>query len=1240
MQTSSKVLLLSVILCLWCISLYAASSPFAFDHYGIVTIDRSKVGGTANITNKPILVKLTASNFTFSSCDASGYSVRAFKSDATTPLLVDVERWDSVNSLAEIWVSGADWVVNGSSASTDTTFYLCWSATTTATAYPSSSGLYDSSYKAIWHMTDVTTATFADSSGTGNNCTKQSAGHPAVANSVIGKGQDFASNDQAYTTTTSASTGSQTQITVEFFMNADNLTGYHFIMGKRGYPSEADYSGWYDIWTSDDELFIEFAGVGDIGYNHITTNANLATGTNYYIKVEYDWTNNTINVYKGASGVAVAACTMDATAETHNPGASNARAFNFAYYTTDYKYAGLLDEVRITAGLRTLQESQLLCNNAFNVPTTVGASASYGSYSYKVRKLTLNGIGRITGTLSTSTTAVTGSGTYFTDWLVGDQLQIPSGGTWYTISAIADDTHCTLSATAGTNSTVAYYARHVDYPVKLSLMKNRTITPLVDHFKIKSTNSGEINGPSGAFGVQADKFDALGVSPCKVLYFADSVGTGPWKMLYWGWDTVAGGAERCKVGLATSPDLTNGGTWTRYVKDAGNPGLVLDAPPGRNSIYPWDCYKVGSTFYLICQIGNDDLAWDATTPFPFEMWVYSSTDLINWTEYGWSWDWYDLGIAKHMSGASPLLLNDGTPLTVSGYYLQTGVEVTADYTYKPHLLTTTSLDQRKESYTGTVNAYATVYGVTTSAYKACQTFTATGEKLTQISLSLSKQGSPTGNINVNLYAVDVNHKPTGSSLVSSYLATSCLTTSAARVSFRINNAANYQTVNATEYAIVVSASAANDSSNYIKVHYNSAGSSGYAWTCTDGSTWSAVTGAFYFILAGSGWTDNGVIYDPEANSTTNTFAAGTAGELFDTKLMKYGDQYIMSVSGGGNGTAYYNYFATTETPLDLSSWKLEKRPIPYKNAYPTNGRNAVYFEEETNVFHCWWGMPLSGLAGQGKILYFENDPNTAISCTNNVRYDYSDVRFYKSDASTLLNHFISSIAQDYAKVWVNVDYIPPTGETKDIYVSYGNSPSSGGSSGSGTFSFFDAFASATNWTTSGIVTTGGDMDMVASASAISATTKATYAPGYAFGTISILGTNSDANFYGNYIGIQDAAAANPRYIRNYPYDSVMIESQTVASTFTHARSDTGWETEIKYPMDGKGYYYLGDLLEYTDTNVMAGSKYIHLMLNYTGWSSYDWIYARKALPVEPTWQSFGAETSSGIMNSLLRGAFP
>ncbi len=80
----------------------------------------------------------------------------------------------------------------------------------------------------------------------------------------------------------------------------------------------------------------------------------------------------------------------------------------------------------------------------------------------------------------------------------------------------------------------------------------------------------------------------------------------------------------------------------------------------------------------------------------------------------------------------------------------------------------------------------------------------------------------------------------------------------------------------------------------------------------------------------------------------------------------------------------------------------------------------------------------------------------------NVRDDFGDLRFTKSDGVTLLDYWIESYTLGVsAIVWVEIDYIPASPNNVNIYLYYGNPSATSAGSGAATFVLFEDFESGT-----------------------------------------------------------------------------------------------------------------------------------------------------------------------------------
>lgn len=196
-----------------------------------IPIDATKVD--AALSDFPVPIKLTSSNFDFSKANSDGFDFRFTAADGTTLLKYERERHDSANSLAEYWVK-----VPSISDSADTYIYLYYRTTDTADG-ADSENVWNSNFKAVHHLKDNTTSAVLDSTSNNNDGTKKGANEPVEATGQIYKAQDFdGTDDYIYLTNCQ----NATEGTFEGWIKYDTLATYSRLM--------MDVSGYFTLGTS------------------------------------------------------------------------------------------------------------------------------------------------------------------------------------------------------------------------------------------------------------------------------------------------------------------------------------------------------------------------------------------------------------------------------------------------------------------------------------------------------------------------------------------------------------------------------------------------------------------------------------------------------------------------------------------------------------------------------------------------------------------------------------------------------------------------------------------------------------------------------------------------------------------------------------------------------------------------------------------------------------------------------
>jgi hypothetical protein len=169
-----------------------AEIPFIFWHftkrlYLNTTSTGASVAG--NVMDFPVLVRLTAADFSFNEALAGGADIRFTKSDLT-PLPYEIERWDASLGSAEIWVK-TDTVYgnNGSQY-----IVMFWGASAGFAAVSSSNGhtVFDTGrgFQAVWHLGQATKAAALDATANRYDGTPSDTA-PTAVGGAIGVAQQF-----------------------------------------------------------------------------------------------------------------------------------------------------------------------------------------------------------------------------------------------------------------------------------------------------------------------------------------------------------------------------------------------------------------------------------------------------------------------------------------------------------------------------------------------------------------------------------------------------------------------------------------------------------------------------------------------------------------------------------------------------------------------------------------------------------------------------------------------------------------------------------------------------------------------------------------------------------------------------------------------------------------------------------------------------------------------------------------
>jgi autotransporter-associated beta strand protein len=328
-------------------------------HYSKKVYINTKEGGAnikSNQSNFPLLVRLTSANFNFSQAQSLGQDVRFSKSTGVH-FPYQIERWDNVSDLAEIWVN-VD-VIKGYN---DSQYVWMYWGKSNAVDSSKSTAVFDTanSFVAAYHF-PVSSDTFGDA--TYNVNTGTNSGSTPNASSIIGYGRSFVRASSQKITAADANVLDLTgTITLSAWINPTSIDTADII----GKDSTA-----YDL----EIIPTKYLRFGSNKTFYLSSAASaISTGSWYHVAATYNSTGNPILFYvNGAQlGTSVTGAAPVATATTLYIGArASGKYFN-----------GGMDEPRVEKACRSADWIKLCYETQRADQTTVTVQENYSDWTY------------------------------------------------------------------------------------------------------------------------------------------------------------------------------------------------------------------------------------------------------------------------------------------------------------------------------------------------------------------------------------------------------------------------------------------------------------------------------------------------------------------------------------------------------------------------------------------------------------------------------------------------------------------------------------------------------------------------------------------------------------------------------------------------------------------------------------------------------------------------------------------
>ena len=283
------------------------------------------------------------------------------------------------------------------------------------------------------------------------------------------------------------------------------------------------------------------------------------------------------------------------------------------------------------------------------------------------------------------------------------------------------------------------------------------------------------------------------------------------------------------------------------------------------------------------------------------------------------------------------------------------------------------------------------------------------------------------------------------------------------------------------------------------------------------------------------------------------------------------------------------------------------------------------------------------------------DGEEHVYCNNHCRDDFGDIRFTKSDGTTLLDYWMEEYTSgDNATFWVEVPSIPASPDKATIYIYYGKSDAATTSNGEATFLFFDDFegtsldTSKWTWTNPGgdgsYTISNSELDIDYSAD----TGKAGVYSSPITKSKCVITVKAKGVRDGGSIGVQAPGIKlndNPTVGAPTSYADSMYFSGRDA--IKHAWFTGSWASydmlSTSQPTEYKLWQFVKDGNSFTakymnlDYSVIASHTatvadytfHICLHVQNDAEAKYDWVYVRNYVDPEPSHGSWGNEEQSG-----------
>jgi hypothetical protein len=275
----------------------------------VLNTSNTGAGTKSTVTNFPVLIRLSETNFNFSQSRHDGSDIRLQKSNGSL-LSYEIERWDAVAKKAEIWVM-LDTIKGDNS---DQYITLFWgNANVSDNSF--SNSVFDTSkgFQGVWHMNGNSDAAINDASANQYHGTPSGATLPQSVEGVIGTARSFDGLTSYVVMPNSASgkldMAQNSNYTFSLWVNTDLIDSLWHVIASKGHEQ---YYLKYKCFGNQKASweFVEFQdqkgwdicedsippAPGPAQWVHLT---GVRNGLKQYLYINGNLVNETINTHTG-----------------------------------------------------------------------------------------------------------------------------------------------------------------------------------------------------------------------------------------------------------------------------------------------------------------------------------------------------------------------------------------------------------------------------------------------------------------------------------------------------------------------------------------------------------------------------------------------------------------------------------------------------------------------------------------------------------------------------------------------------------------------------------------------------------------------------------------------------------------------------------------------------------------------------------------------------------------------------